>query len=140
MQQKTSMRNVQYITQNMNSFTTGRYSIIQHTVGADCLGNGSSKMKSTHLLEWLWIVKNYSMNGCKQNSKSCKSFSYCKPPESLFIWSTFAGFVFRLFQTPEVGLMDTLRYKLVSQGTLQVTEVDNAWFSHVDMVPFTLSD
>ena len=27
--------------------------IIQHTVGADCLGNGSSKKKSTHLLEWL---------------------------------------------------------------------------------------
>ena len=36
--------------------------------------------------------------------------------------------------------MDTLRYKLVSQGTLQVTEVDNAWFLDVDMIPFTLSD
>ena len=69
-----------------------------------------------------------------------KSFSYCKPQESLFIWSTFAYFVSRLFQTPDVGLMDTLRYKLVSQGTLQVTEVDNAWFSDVDMIPFTLSD
>ena len=60
------------------------------------------------------------------------------PQRAYFIWSTFAYFVSRLFQTPEVGLMDTLRYKLVSQGT-QVT-VDNTWFSDVDMIPFTLSD
>ena len=48
------------------------------------------------------------------------------PQRAYLFEAHFAGFVFRLFQTPEVGLMDTLRYKLVSQGTLQVTEVDNA--------------
>ena len=37
-------------------------------------------------------------------------------------------------------LKDTLRYKVVSQGTLQVTEVDNARFSDVDTIPFTLSN
>ena len=65
-----------------------------------------------------------------------KSFSYCKHPEGLFIWSTIAYFVSRLFQTPE----GHIRYKVVSQGTLQVTEVDNAWFSDVDTIPFTLSN
>ena len=105
------------------------------------------------LIVWAMVAarwRTHTLNGCKKlkitqwmvarKTVYCKSFSYCKPPEGLFIWSTFADFVSRLFQTPEVWLVDTLRYKLVSQGTLQVTEVDNAWFLDVDMIPFTLSD
>ena len=97
------------------------------------------------LIVWAMVAARWRahtfLNGCKKlqitqwmvgrKTVYCKSFSYCKHPEGLFIWNTFADFVSRLFQTPEIGLMDTLRYKLVSQGTLQVTEVDNAWFSHV---------
>ena len=52
----------------------------------------------------------------------CKSFSHCKTQRAYLFEAQLHILSPDYFKL----LKDTLRYKVVSQGTLQVTEVDNA--------------